>query len=505
MSVRFKAGGLPPYGMPIKNEIGEKPERKMMGFPGMPMGEGMPPMGEGMPGMPMGEGMPGMPGGPGGPGGPNNDPTDDPKFPRSFKMIPTYVIENNKVTAYPLNHQLEGTVGDTEAKNIKYTTDEKFINGIVVKGGSKYTISDSYFKLDGQGVNDFEGIGAAVMVTDDGELTVDNCYIETNGVIRPCVAIGGTATLHVNNCDIHGNSGPLPDYYDPADPIKGPGMMEPPAGLFMGGTCRTHLSVGTTKTYYKNTNIVANSWAALSTDNGRDLYLEAENCDITVENVGYGVYADGGCNVVLKKCDFNTVSHGGILAGDFTAKFLGCDMKSQQYVFMCHDLSGGVSSAAPLEIRKSDCQADDTVLFIKSHNIHADIEKSDITGKEYAVRAIVNNDPDGGVLPEDAVPYGNKLYISESTITGAIANDDVRDMSIILENSRVNGPITGAYVKLMNSNWLADKDSSVALVDAVSVSGIDALPGVTITAVAASGTTLKGEYALPSGGKLIVE
>lgn len=489
MSYELKKGGMPAYGMPRANEIGEKPEKKPMGFPGM-----------------MGPDGPGAPGGPGpGPGGANNDPTDDPRFPRSFKMIPTYVIENNEVTAYPTDHQLEGEIGAAEAKGIRFTTDAKFINGIVVKGSSKYTISDSYFKLDGQGVNDFEAIGAAVLATDEAEVTVKDSYIETNGVIRPCTGCGGKATLRVENCKVIGNSGPLPDYYDPAKPIMGPGMMEPPAGLFLGGTIRTHLSVGTTRTYYKDTWIESDSWAALSTDNGRDLYLQADNCDVIVRRVGYGVYSDGGCNVVLNDCRFNVATHGAILAGDMTAKFHGCDMKAGKYDFMAHDLSGGADSAAPLEIRNSKCYADEACLFIKSHNLHVDIENSTLTSPQYAIHAIVNNDPDARVMPEDCVPYGNKLYISGSTIEGDVVNEDVREMSILLDHSTVTGAIVGAYLKLVSSKWTATGDSKVALVDAVSIDGMDAPAGVTITAVAAAGTTLAGTYELPSGGQLVVE
>ena len=419
-------------------------------------------------------------------------------------MQPAYAIENGQVTAAPLSHKLEGEIGPEEAKGIKFTTDAPFINGIVVRGDSKYTVSDAYFKLDGQGVNDFEGIGAAVMATDDAELTVENSYIETNGVIRPCTAVGRHATLRVVGCKVYGNSGPLPDYYDPKNPIKGPGMMEPPAGLFLGGTIRTHLSVGTTKTYYKDSHIESDSWAALSTDNGRDLYLQADNCDVIVRNVGYGVYADGGCNVVLNDCRFRTATHGGILAGDFTAKFTGCTMQSGKYDWMCHDLSGGADSAAPLEVRDSNCTAEEACLYIKSHNIHADIENSTLTSPKYAVHAIVNDDPDARKMPEDCVPYGNKLYISGSAISGDIVNDDVRSMAIVLKDSRVAGAISGAYVELIGSSWTAPKDSSVALVNAVSIDGIDAPAGVTITAVAAEGTTLSGEYALPGGGRLIV-
>ena len=477
MVFQFRSS-LPPFGMPLKDEIGERPEKKPMSFPSGPPPEH---------------------------GSPTNDPTDDPQFPRSFQMIPSYVIEDNRVTTYPTEHQLEGNVGNTLAKGIRFTTDAKFINGIVVKGNSKYTISDSYFKLDGQGVNDFEAIGAAVLATDNAELTVENSYIETNGVIRPCTACSGTATLHINNCKVYGNSGPLPDYYDPENPIKGPGMMEPPAGLFLGGTIRTHLSVGTTKTYYKDTHIESDSWAALSTDNGRDLYLQADNCDVVVRKVGYGVYADGGCNVVLNDCRFRTATHCGILAGDFTAKFNGCELKSGKYNFMCHDLAGGVDSAAPLEVRGSVCHAEDTCLYIKSHNIHADIENSTLTATNYVVHAIVNDDSTAQVMPADAVPYGNKLYISGSKLEGDIVNDDVRSMAVILDQSTIKGAIRNAYVKLVGSSgWYATADSAVALVDCGSIDGMDAPDGVTIQAVAAEGTSLSGSFALPSGGELII-
>lgn len=97
MVFQFRSS-LPPFGMPLKDEIGERPEKKPMSFPSGPPPEH---------------------------GSPTNDPTDDPQFPRSFQMIPSYVIEDNRVTTYPTEHQLEGNVGNTLAKGIRFTTDAK--------------------------------------------------------------------------------------------------------------------------------------------------------------------------------------------------------------------------------------------------------------------------------------------------------------------------------------------------------------------------------------------
>ena len=107
-------------------------------------------------------------------------------------------------------------------------------------------------------------------------------------------------------------------------------------------------------------------------------------------------------------------------------------------------------------------------------------------------------------MPEGTVPYGNKLYITGSTLNGDVVNDDIRSMALVLESSTVNGAIRDAYVELKNSKWTASGDSRVCLVNATAPDGIDAPAGVRITAAIGAGTTLRGEYDLPSGGKLIV-
>lgn len=78
-------------------------------------------------------------------------------------------------------------------------------------------------------------------------------------------------------------------------------------------------------------------------------------------------------------------------------------------------------------------------------------------------------------------------------------------MNLTLQNATVKGVIEDAYVKLDGSRWFATGESHVCLVGAVEVSQMDAAQGVTIYAVAGEGCNLEGEFALTSGGKLVVK
>ena len=77
-------------------------------------------------------------------------------------------------------------------------------------------------------------------------------------------------------------------------------------------------------------------------------------------------------------------------------------------------------------------------------------------------------------------------------------------MNVSILNAKVAGVITDAYISLENSHWMATGDSTVCLVGDVKENQIDAGSGITIQAVAGEGCGLKGEYALTSGGKLVV-
>ncbi len=402
--------------------------------------------------------------------------------------------------------KIEGKAGEGCADGLKVTGDGDGVNAIVVNSG-EYKLTNMDMSLKGDGLNDFDGIGAGVMSRNESVTELRDCVITTAGVIRPCTFVRDEATLKVYNCTLTGEGGTLPDDYVP---IPGPGMKMPPSGLKITGNCRTHLSVGNSRAYFYDSRIVADGWAALSTDGCTDeLYLEANNCDVICRNSGYGVYSDGGCVVCLNGSRITTATHTAIMAGDCRLTLNDCDAKSGQYNVMMHCVMGCTSEVGKLYIKGSRLEAKEIPLFIKSTNAYVGIENSEIKSESgLLVHSILNDDECATKVGEDEYDvYGIKISVKASKLSGSIVHGDTdRTMSVTLTDSELTGGVQNAYMAFAGaSKWTADADSQVCLVGVKDTGSIDALSGVTIRAVAGKGTELKGQYALKSGGKLVIE
>ena len=547
---------LPAYGMPVAEGPIGRPEKSLggppmdnAGGPGGPGGPGEMPGGPGAPdGMP--GGMPGGPGGPGemtgGPGGmpggmpgfggpkelkpsfptiaphldPNSVPGSDiedptapgpgfggpPKAP-PFERVESISVINGKAAVAPEPYaDITGEISNTGMKNGSYDTSEPCINGLYIASEKedKFTVSDCDFKMRGDGINDFAGIGSAIMVDEKAIAEVSDTSVETWGCIRPCTVAAGNSTLVVRNCTLTGHTGELPSTY-----VKriASGMMEPPPGLEIGGTGRTHLSMGNSKAYFYDSKIYTRDWAALSTDSAQgDLYLEANNCDVICEGIGYGTYADNGCYNYLNDCCVISGSHGAIMAGESNVSFTNCDTKAGQYAMMIHSVRGSSTEVTTGYIDGGSAEAGTAIFFVKSTNAYIHSVGAELKAP-YIIKSEINrDDAKTPVAPEDRYKvYGIKAYLQEETLEGDIWHEeDQRAMAVTMVNVKLTGGIHDAYISLVDSDWTATKDSLVCFVGTVDPNAIDALPGVTITAKAGEGCTLSGTYSLKSGGSLVI-
>ncbi|NTV90120.1 MAG: right-handed parallel beta-helix repeat-containing protein [Clostridiales bacterium] len=400
---------------------------------------------------------------------------------------------------------IEGAILADKAENVKISCDKPCVKGFEISGDSCYAIKDSEIILNGDGLNDFAGTGAGVQVRDNAAVTLDNVKITTNGVIRPCTFAGDSTTMIFTNCELTGNGGYLPEDFPET---VGPGMKQPPRPLGIDGNCRTHLSVGNSHTYFYDSKIVADGWAALSSDAAfGDLYLEANRCEITVRKPGYGIYSDGGCNVVLNDCKVDTASHTIIMAGRCKGRINNSIAESGRYCAMIHTVFGHVSEIAELTVQYSDIKTGDDCIWVKSANAYIDIRGCTmVSDKGCIIHSTVNDDPCATRVEPGEQVYGIKAALSDMEITGDIIHEDPdRTMSVLLSHSKLVGAVRKAYLQLdAASCWKATGNSEVLLVGAIAEGQIDAGADVRIDGVSVDGKVKSGEYKLASGGILFV-
>lgn len=296
-----------------------------------------------MPGMPAGipGGMPpgGMP--PGGPAGPEGFAAGagGMVMPSAHGTAAVYVKNGVRVNAneYSKNEvtmsTAKGAAGATgsRAEGMLLTSMDYAANGLVLNGGAyQFGGAKDYYTVYTNLANDYIGSSVAagsnkpgqtqlgrynsvllfglntqipagtpngssgVDVAGAGTLNIDNVYLQVDGAQRYVTATYDTSKLIVNDSYFvsTGNANKL------TNAINGP--FSNPA-LFISGVARNNFSVNASDTYYFNSTVITEGWAALSTDasqgDGLDLY--AYNTHAKALNGGYGTYADFGCRVWL--------------------------------------------------------------------------------------------------------------------------------------------------------------------------------------------------------------
>jgi hypothetical protein len=392
-----------------------------------------------------------------------------------------------------------GKVGDAFASGVKIDTKDAQVGGVYVKGlGTEYILADADIVLEGDG-GGLGGANCGAAADDYARLTIRNCTITTSGKSKNATSVQNHGVLKVYNSTLKANGAPFTPDLTSTDQKK---------QLEIDGNSRTHITLSNSYSYFYYSTIIAEGWAALSTDGSEGfVYLEANHCKVQTIKSGYGTYADWMCHNFINCCDFDVAAMTAILAGQADIAFRDTKAKCGSYFALIHCV-GAAAQVSTLKVTGGEIACKDAAVLVKSANAEILFEGAKVSSENgILLKSVKSVDPNAA---KAANTKGQKVYGIHATfkdmdVTGDIDHSldkENRSMTVYLESTTLKGAIKDASIKMDQfSKWVATTDSNVTIVGNVDVSQIDAPAGVTITAVAAVG----GKYALASCGTLVLK
>lgn len=426
--------------------------------------------------------------------------------PETQASFPTVQVVDGKLDAAGsvLDSLCSGQVTDTEANDVKIALDGGNKGGFYITGATtEYTIRDSEITLSGDGF----GLGGPISgaaVDNKAKLTLENVRINTEGKLRLATSVAHEATLIVRDSFLVAHGAPWPAGEEQKTFVMGPGMCMPPWPLEIDGNTRTHCNISGGKSYFYDSMILADNWAALSTDGGGALFLEANDCTVLTTKSGYCTYADTGSLVILNRCHMDVANMGAIVAGESRCNLNQCTGKCGTYGAMIHCVGDSRTQVTTCSFRDSSLRCGSESILVKSCNAEITVQNCKLSSRKGVFLATKVNDDPCAYHPttEEEPAYGVHVHLIDQTVDQAICHGDTeRSCYISLTHSTLRCGITGNPTVCFDgdSTWYAERDSEITLEGEVAVCQLDAPVGVTVTVHAEQALE---PVTLKSGGSL---
>ena len=225
-------------------------------------------------------------------------------FKQAAVIVDNKVIESQCVPAI----LQDAAIGETETDGLYLASSEEDFNGIIIDGSTNYTIKNSRFDMEGNGHNDWLGVGSAIASVGDGKVVIDNCQFHFNGVTRCLLQVGGRSEVTVKNSRLI-TIGP-----DGEDWV---GSFSWAVGF--RGFNRVAQLCDSAKVRYENCYIHGNGWGLLSIDGSDDpVDMYVKDCDLCLtgaRNHGYGAFCIGDNHITYDHSNVNVFGYPILLMG----------------------------------------------------------------------------------------------------------------------------------------------------------------------------------------------
>ena len=374
--------------------------------------------------------------------------------------------------------------------------------------------TDSYNSVIVLREGDKTGSAGPAASVSGGVLKIDNTYIYAEGSQR--YAVNASAGVMAVNDSLFECVGTTANTDDSSAPASN-------KALLVSGYTRTNMSVGTSRTYYYNSSVLTDGWAAMSTDSatGDGLDFYAYNSYALARDGGYGTYADSGCRdwfygTVLEGAELGAIisnngaihAYSGAEADETVLQYLaeggatteaGSVLAGGRNAVQIHspDMMGegrAYGQQAVLEVRDSTlstttdlvstCDYAQTygdaigayvdaisgaAILVKSHT--ADIDLTNVTVASYSdtlLMTVVNSDSMSRWLKTANTDTPVSLTITDSAVSGSVIADDCqRTVAVELVNTQWSGAANFSTLAEWNARWAeyADDENCVWILD----------------------------------------
>ncbi len=359
------------------------------------------------------------------------------------------IVDNGKVVedSSVLAAVQGGEFDDTKAEGVKIQSREWDFNGFYLTGDSKYEITDAELDLVGDGTDDFVGMGAAIATAGNAELTINNTKINTEGIGRGTLYVGGDSKVTMNDCAFHSTA----EYPTPEEMAAGKAMermMDPPWAIGLRGNVRTLNLAGKGVLTLNRCHCTSNRWGVLSIDGAclNRMYVNDSLIEITGEN-GYGFfciaddilfdydsYPEPGCICVSDHSTFNVAYTAALMSlGNGCAEFKNNSLvNSRRFGVFCHRHNGG-----QLKINSgSRFLTDASTMIVKGSNLHIHLDDAVLEPKNGTILQLQDNDDVGMCDDPFLIPVGEVDVRDDRDLTVAIENEDI---FVKITNMTANG------------------------------------------------------------------
>lgn len=238
-------------------------------------------------------------------------------------------------------------------------------NGIIAGGTSgTYHFKDLKIRFKGNGMDDFQGMGAGVLLCGDHTRTIiENADICNYGTVRSTMVVGGSAKVMVKNSRFSAHEGIFEDGW--VGGFGGKKMRNAPQMGGFDGNCRSTNLLDQAEANYFNSEIMSEKWGVLSTDNNKGCHSTAINSLIAITgglNERVDTSSEASARQSLKNIPFQDIygkitrelgdkpssssthpgGYGTYSIGNTTVKFAGSTVVTADYANTCVNASARV-------------------------------------------------------------------------------------------------------------------------------------------------------------------